>query len=148
VDLVDGRPVTAFDGVLPIDTGTASVFFLDLLLETDDRAALAANRYLFTRAATLAPLLDLAWTAVDVSVDRRGDTWCVRVSHRDGPAAVGVAAHDARPIDEPGWVELDDGAFDLLPGETRTIVARWADAPETARRLLIDGWNVPAVEIS
>jgi hypothetical protein len=139
--------VTAFDGVLPIGPDMTPVFFLDLVVETADGGALATNRYVLTRATTLAPLLDLALAAVDVSVDRSGDTWCVGLTHRGGPAAAGVAGHDARPIDEPGWAELDDGAFDLLPGETRTIVARWADAPAEGRRLVVDGWNLAAVDL-
>jgi hypothetical protein len=147
VDLRGGRPVTAFDGVLPIGPDMTSVFFLDLVIETAEGGALATNRYVLTRATTLAPLLDLAPAAVDVSVDRSGDTWCVRLTHRSGPAAAGVAGHDARPIDEPGWAELDDGAFDLFPGETRTIVARWADAPSEGRRLVVDGWNLAAVDL-
>jgi hypothetical protein len=49
---------------------------------------------------------------------------------------------DARPIDEPGWLEVQDGWFELLPGETREIELRWAGVPVQGRRIRFHGWNV------
>jgi len=67
------------------------------------------------------------------------------VSHTGGPAALGLTLDDDRPIDMAGWAEASDGWFDLLPGESRTVRVRWADAPREDRRLRLHGWNVDVV---
>jgi hypothetical protein len=115
---------------------------VDLALRRDD-ALLASNRYVLSGGDDLAPMFDLA--AADVRVDalrRDGDAWVVDLAHVGGPAALGLVIDDDRPIDEPGWAEASDGWFDLLPGESRTVEVRWADAPPGGRRLRLHGWNV------
>jgi hypothetical protein len=69
----------------------------------------------------------------------------VRLQHRSGPAAVGVTIEDDRPIDEPGWAEVEDSGFDLLPGERAEVAIRWRDTPTAGRRLRVSAWNVEPV---
>ena len=148
VDLGGGRPVTAFDGSIPLSGVDATVVFLDLVLESAGGETVAANRYHLVRDETLAALIELPLARVALGVERSGDAWCIEVAHRAGPAAVGVVIADARPIEAPGWAEPDDGWFDLLPGESRTLTVRWADAPPEGRRLVLDAWNLAPMEIA
>ncbi|MFB9838817.1 hypothetical protein, partial [Actinoallomurus acaciae] len=64
--------------------------------------------------------------------------------HEDGPAAPFVRLLDGRPADRPGWARWDDNAVDLLPGEEIVLRCRWDGVPPAERRVLLDGWNVPA----
>ncbi|HET7829354.1 MAG TPA: hypothetical protein VFL03_07335, partial [Candidatus Limnocylindrales bacterium] len=139
VDLEAGRP----RAYAPLDVPAADgLVVVDLALRRDD-ALLASNRYVLSGGDDLAPMFDLA--AADVRVDalrRDADGWVVDLAHVGGPAALGLVIDDDRPIDEPGWAEASDGWFDLLPGESRTVEVRWADAPPGGRRLRLHGWNV------
>ncbi len=143
VDIVlDGdRPVSA--GRIGIDVpGGEPLFFLDLTLSIDD-VSLATNRYLFARGAHFGALLDVPAARLDIAAD--GER--IRVAHVGGPAAIGVRIEDDRPIDMPGWVELADDGFDLLPGEARPVSVRWADAPADGRCLRVSAWNVEPMVI-
>ena len=71
--------------------------------------------------------------------------WSLRLSHRDGPAAIGIAVEDDRPIAEAGWAEAEDGGFDMLPDEERVVAVEWHDAPADGRRLRVSAWNVEGV---
>jgi hypothetical protein len=110
VDL-HGRVVAEGDGeiVAPLDAIATDVFLVDLHGE---------NRYVMTKTADLAPLLDLepALLAVEPQGSDPGLTPGVLLRHVGGPAAIGVVCGDV---------------VDLLPGEER-VVPR---APEW-------GWNV------
>jgi beta-mannosidase len=98
------------------------VFLLDL----------GSNRYVMTRAETLAPLLDLPPARVEV--ERGGER--IRLSHVEGPA-LGIVVEDARPYEAPGWVVLSDNVIDLLPGESREL-----EISGPAEQLRVEGWNV------
>ncbi len=123
------------------------IFFLDLCLSAADGAALATNRYVFTRTENLAALmapqpqttLEVTITGADAySITNTGAhtaffvwlTACPEPSHRD-----------ARLHGSSGWAIFDDNYFCLLPGERRTVTVTWQDAPEDARNLAIKGWN-------
>jgi beta-mannosidase len=103
----------------------SEVFLLDL----DGR-----NRYVMTTAATLAPLLALPRTALQVEVRPRSGLIVIR---NDGAvAALGVILEDARPLDEPGWVLFGDNVLDLLPGEEREL-----EVAGPVGDLHVEGWN-------
>jgi beta-mannosidase len=76
---------------------------------------------------------------IDTHLDEAG---CVQVRHAAGPAAIGIRIDDARPIEDAGWAEIQDGGFDLLPGEERSVRVGWAGAPVEGRQLMVSGWNV------
>ena len=134
-----GRFEARFGGPPP------ELFLLDLNLADGAGTIFAAGRYLFGGGRDLAPLLDLEPARLDVAVERGEDRWTMLVEHVAGPAAIGVTIEDDRPIGEPGWAEVEDGGFDLLPGERADVVASWSDAPSDGRRLRLGAWNVEAV---
>jgi len=139
----DVADVPARLGSIRLAPPLPEVFLLDLVLLEHGGAAMAANRYLCGGRDDLASLLDVApaEVAVDVAID--GARWDVRLTHHGGPAALGVRLEDDRPIEAPGWAEVEDGGFDLLPGEVRTIGVSWASDDGTVpRRLRLNGWNV------
>jgi beta-mannosidase len=127
----DGTAVAEAVGgelVAPLDAFPTDVFVLDV------RVGDVRNRYVMTRTADLAPLLDLEPAALEV--ERVDDE--LRLRHTGGPAALGIVVEDARAYDEPGWVGLDDNVIDLLPGES-TAIEVVGGGP-----LLVEGWNVEA----
>ncbi|HET9614483.1 MAG TPA: glycoside hydrolase family 2 TIM barrel-domain containing protein, partial [Candidatus Limnocylindrales bacterium] len=148
VAIVGREPIVAarFSVELP-DEGRRELLLFDLALRDGAGRQRSTNRYVIARGDDLSGLLDLPAARLDVAVEAAGDRWRLDVAHRDGPAAVGIVVHDDRPIEVPGWPELDDNALDLLPGETRTIEVRWMDAPRDGRRLLVTGWNVGPIEV-
>ncbi|MFL5751383.1 MAG: glycosyl hydrolase 2 galactose-binding domain-containing protein [Chloroflexota bacterium] len=144
----DGLPVrVASDHSVGVD-GLGPVVFLDLALELSAGNRIAANRYRFATGENLAPLLDLPAGSLAWTVEEAADgAWIVDLRHESGPAIVGVRLEDDRPIEVAGWAEIDDGGFDLLPGETRRVAVRWAGAPGEERRLRLDAWNAEAAII-
>jgi beta-mannosidase len=148
VDLGPERPLRA--GVLRtvFDATPPNVVLLDLRLTDVAGAVRAANRYAFSGTADLGPLLDLARARLEVATERDDNTWRVRLTHVAGPAALGLTLVDDRPAAEPGWAEVGDSWFDLLPGEARTIDVEWAGAPQNGRRLTIGGWNVELLVVA
>jgi hypothetical protein len=139
VDLEAGRPRASSALELP---SAAGLVVVDLALRRDG-GLLASNRYVLGGGDDLAPLFDLAPAHVRGDALRRdGDTWHIELAHVGGPAALGLVVDDDRPIDLPGWAEASDGWFELLPGESRTLDGRWADAPAGGRRRRLHGWNV------
>jgi beta-mannosidase len=130
------------------EAGPPDLFLLDLRLMDTTGTIRASNRYTFSGTADLAPLLDVASAQVDVEVTRDDTGWSVRLGHAGGPAALGLVVTDDRPIAMPGWAEVADSGFDLLPGEERTVSVRWADAPSEGRRLVIGGWNVDPITVT
>jgi beta-mannosidase len=142
--------ITAPPGGLPLEVGelAADLSELDtelfLLDVATDRAAGPANRYLLSRTADLSPVLDLAPATVDTGLSRDGNTWRVTLSHRDGPAALGLTLEDDRPYQAAGWAVPDDNLFDLLPGESRTVTVTWRDADQAGRVLRLSGFNLGA----
>src|SRR5690606_28499168 len=97
----------------------------------------------------LAPLLDVpaATVEVEVACAPPGDRWEVRLRHAAGPAALGLVLTDGRPHGTPGWAIIEDGWFDLLPGEERTIAVDWEGAPDEPRTLVLGGWNLGPIDV-
>jgi beta-mannosidase len=117
-------------------------FLLDLALRAGGRTH--RNRYLLTAGTGFGALLALSPARLAVRLTASGDEWTLRLRHEDGPAAPFVRLLDGRPADRPGWARWDDNAVDLLPGEEVVLRCRWDGVPPAERRVLLDGWNVPA----
>ncbi|HWH06578.1 MAG TPA: glycoside hydrolase family 2 TIM barrel-domain containing protein, partial [Gaiellaceae bacterium] len=130
----DGGPITA-----PLDAIDGDVFLLEARpADASDTVSLGCpgtTRYVMSKGADLAPLLDLPPAAL--RVERASDT--VSLANVGDVAALGLVLEDARPYEEPGWVLFSDNVVDLLPGETREIRV---EGP--AGELRVEGWNARA----
>jgi beta-mannosidase len=120
-----------------------AVFLLELVLADRGGRVVARNRYPFTGRDDFGSLLDLAPATVRIEAL----PGCLLVEHTAGPAAMGLVVEEARPIAAPGWLELDDNGFDLLPGERREVGYRWAGAPPDGLALTVSAWNVAPVTL-
>jgi beta-mannosidase len=69
------------------------------------------------------------------------DTWQVTVTNTGPFAALNVRLDDSRDTESSGYVYFDDNYFSLIPGESRTIEARWSGVKEENRQLELAGWN-------
>ncbi|MFD7923823.1 sugar-binding domain-containing protein [Streptomyces sp. NPDC059740] len=141
---LDGTEIARSDGDLDVPLGDipGEVFLLDLTLRDAAGAALAGNRYLHTTTEHLGPLFDLPTARVEAATTTGLDT--VHLTHREGPAALGLHLSDARPLHEAGWAVPADSQLCLLPGESAQVPVTWRDAPEAGRALLLEGWNTDA----
>jgi beta-mannosidase len=143
------RDLPARLGAIALAPPFPPIFLLDLRLVPAAGVTVATNRYLFSGVADLAPVLDVDAANVRVEVAADSDAWQVALAHVAGATALGVRLEDDRPIEARGWAEAEDAGFDMLPGETRTIVVRWADDTEPgARRLRLSGWNVAGTTVT
>jgi beta-mannosidase len=120
-------------------------FLLDLALAAADGAPLAANRYVFSAADDLSPLLAAPATELEATLEAGRETWTMTLSNTGGETALWVWLEDDRPLDCRGYVYFDDNYFCLLPGESRTIQAEWSGVPAAERRLRAGGWNTNTV---
>jgi beta-mannosidase len=145
VTVTPERPALAGSLEARFDGSPPGLFVLDLALTDEAGTTSGTGRYLFGGGPDLSPLLDLAPARLDAAVERGDLRWTLRLEHRDGPAAIGVSIEDDRPIGDPGWAEVEDSGFDVLPGEHAEIAVTWRDAPPTGRRLRLGAWNVGAV---
>jgi beta-mannosidase len=117
------------------DVGAA--FFLDLMLADAEGRVLASNRYAFTRAANLAPLLEVASTTLDIQADGDRQT----VTNTGSTTAMFVWLEDARPVGADGFVFFSDNHFCLFPGEARTVGVAWQGVAADARAVSVGAWN-------
>jgi beta-mannosidase len=117
-------------------------FYLDLEVAAGSRVH--GNRYLLTAGSGFGALLTLPPAQVATRLEVSGDDWTLRLRHEGGPAAPFLRLLDARPAARPGWARWDDNAVDLLPGQETALHCRWDGVPPEDRRVLLDGWNVPA----
>jgi beta-mannosidase len=124
------------------------VFLLDLTLTGPDGVALAANRYLFSRAADLSPFLVAHATELDATMEATLNEWTLSVSNAGSDTALWVWLEDDRPLDCDGYVYFDDNYFCLLPGESRTITAEWSAVPMVERRVRLGGWNTNSIVLA
>lgn len=136
-----GLPVQVGELTADLTALATELFLLDLVCWPDGEPE-RANRYLLSRTTDLAPLLDLPPATVDTTVARARDAWQVTLTHRGGPAALGLTIEDDRPYSEPGWAVFDDNGIDLLPGESRMVTVDWRDAPPAGRAIRMSGWNI------
>jgi beta-mannosidase len=126
----------------------AAVLLWEVVWTAADGAVLDHEVVVATSAADLSPLLDLAPAVVDVVVRPDGpDAVVIETVHRGGPAVVGLALLDARPVGAPGWAVLDGDPRPLLPGGSRTLRARWTADATGPRPLTLTAWNLPATTL-
>jgi beta-mannosidase len=127
------------------------IFFLDLRLCQAGGEPLSENRYLFTRAADLAPLFSTPATALEVGAAARSDRWEVQVANAGEQTALFVWLEDDRAPDKAGgasgYAGFDQNHFCLFPGERRTVAVDWSGVPAGERRLAVGGWNTPVYRI-
>ena len=114
VDL-DGTVVAESSGAeisAPLDAFSSDVFVLDL----------GTNRYVMTRAANLAPLLDLPPARLEIVAENHK----LRLRNVSAVAAIGVVVEN---------VVCSDNILDLFPGEERMIEIDGDGVPH------VEGWN-------
>jgi beta-mannosidase len=122
----------------------AAVVIWEAEWRSPDGTLVDLERTVVSTGADLAPLLDLAPAQVDARTEVDGDHWTIRLHHTGGPAAIGLALHDARPIEARGWPVAEGDPRPLLPGESRELHVTWRDDDPAARALVRDGWNLAA----
>jgi len=98
----------------------------------------------FTELATL-PRVTLD---VKTTLDHDGADDCAHVTLKNPGHSVAFFVR-LRVLKRPGGEQIlpsiwSDNYVSLLPGETRTLTARWRseDAPSTAHEVAVDGWNI------
>jgi beta-mannosidase len=130
----------------PLD-GLDDIFFLDLDLLTDANQPLSSNRYIFTKAIDLAPLLHVSPTLVRVEKELRGDDWTLAIRNIGDQTALFIWLEDSRSLGASGFAEFSDNHFCLFPQEMRQIVVSWNNDSAEIRRVVISGWNVMPIAL-
>jgi beta-mannosidase len=127
--------------------GELFVLHLELEDASDTHAAAepVTSRWVHSRTADLAPLLDLPDARLEIAPEPA--LGAVHIRHVGGPAALGLCLTDARPIDAPGWAVFEDNMLDVLPGESVRVPVTWRGAPEEGRAVRVEGWNTVAREL-
>ncbi len=118
------------------------LFFLDLGLVGEHGAELSRNRYVFSKTETLAPLLTIPPTSVDIASDRNDEVWTVRLRNTGPTIAFGLWLEEDQPSTTSGYALFSDNALWLLPGEVATIQVKWQNVASSERRLTLSGWNI------
>lgn len=92
---------------------------------------------LATGGADLGAVFDLIHAELDLMVEPGR----VTVSHRAGPAVIGLGLRDARAPDATGWLTASGDPRPLLPGETRVFTVSGHG------RLVLDAFNTAPIQI-
>ena len=151
----DDHPLKAGQARFPIrkmrpddpEKETSSFFLLDLSLTDANGGALAANRYLFTTEATLAPIFSPPETQVAARVWQDGSDWLVTLSNTGSLTALYVQLaldKDPRAPENlcQGWANLSANYFCLLPKEEKVVRVNFEALGSTPKRLALWAWNV------
>jgi len=125
----------------PLDRLEGPVFFLDLILSDSEGGPVAASRYVFTRAANLAPLLAVPSTTLDARREERGDAWTLAITNTGPQTALFVWLEDGRAGAASGYATFSANYVCLFPGETWNVTVGWHGAPPAERRVEISAWN-------
>ena len=123
--------------VVPTSQLATPAFLLDLTARQLD-GTVAANRYIMSATADLAPLLDLHPARLEVGWEKDA----VRLRHLGRPAALGVIVEDGRPPGGPGWAVFGDNVIDLLPGEACLLTVESRGVAIQALPLLVTAWDL------
>ncbi len=119
------------------------IFFLDVRLNDPEAGLLTQNRYVFTRSATLKPLLQVSETKLCVTTQRETDLWNVLVHNVGITTAMNIWLEDGRADGSGGFPYFEDNYFCLFPGEKCSVRVNWQGVVPEQRRLEVSGWNVP-----
>jgi beta-mannosidase len=124
-------------------------FFLDLALTDGEGRPLADNRYVFSRASDLRPLLEAPAASIRAEMlpAEAGDGFAIRLTNDGDVAALRVRLEDERELGREGYVLFQDSDFDLLPGESRIVQGCFAGVPAGERRASLRGWNTERIRI-
>ncbi len=125
----------------PLDRLDGEIFFLDLALRDLEDTPRAASRYIFTRAANLAPLLAAPPTTLDVYRENRGDRWAVRITNSGPHTALFVWLEDGRPVAAQGYAAFSANHICLFPGETWMATVTWRDVLPAEQQIEISALN-------
>jgi beta-mannosidase len=129
---------------LPLAEGT--VLFWEARWTAADGTVLDRTVETMTTGPDWSALLDLGTARVDTAVTRRGDRAAsVEVTHRAGPAVVGLRLADARPGAAPGLVRYDGDPRPLLPRESRRFGVSWDD--DASPRLRLEAFNLGDLDL-
>lgn len=145
-DLPGDGSVSLVNVQLPLGKIQTDVFFLDLRLVSNLGEVFSHNRYAFSRADTLKPLLDLEQTNLQAGLKVDGNTWELELANPGTCVAFQAWVEDARPVNAPGYAWINPAYFCLLPGEQKTIRVEWQDVPEEERCLEVTGWNFTSLK--
>lgn len=137
----DDHPAPAAEVRAPLADIPTAIFFLDLRLEAGSEH-LTANRYLFTRAANLAPILTLPPARIQAEVSKRNSTWQVTLTNTGDVAAPYVQLSPVKDPRKEAWANLSQNYFTLFPGEQQVVEVTWENLPEAERKLKLWAWNV------
>lgn len=131
----------------PLDKVTTDLFILDLTLTDPSGRTRAHNRYLFSKTADLAPLLNQAETELTVRAEHEVDHTVLTLTNTGAAPAMFIRLDDARPLGSTGAVYFSDNHLSLLPGEQRQVRVDWSRVPPAERRLEVKGLNTPKVVV-
>jgi beta-mannosidase len=129
-------------GVPAADVPADAVVIWELSWQRPDGSLVDREAVLACTGADFAPLLDLAPAALEVSVA----AGAVEVTHRGGPAVIGLQVVDDRPDGAPGWICCDGDPRPLLPGEARRFGVR-GDHTDGPFQVRVESWNTDPVRI-
>lgn len=125
----------------PISDVHEEIFFLDLHLRDRAGEVLSANRYLFSRAANLRPMLDAPPSTLEVEKEAAVDNWQVHITNSGLHTALLLCLEDACPVGATGYAYFDDNHFCLFPGESRMVLVEWCGVAPQERQVELSGWN-------
>jgi beta-mannosidase len=117
------------------------VFILNLTL-SNRYEDLIRTRYVFTRTATLAPLLAAKPTKLEIHLTDRADEWSVYITNEGDVTALFLWLEDGRDLNARGSVYFNKNHFCLFPVDNQIFWVYWQDVPPEERRITISGWNV------
>ena len=125
----------------PLERIPEDVFFLDMKLLDSHGALFCSSRYVFSRTATLNPLLACPPTSLSISLSVDEGEQMLTVTNTGETAAMFVWLEDVRDLAASGYVYFGDNYFCLLPQESRSVTVTWTDVPAEERRIEVSGWN-------
>jgi hypothetical protein len=123
------------------------VFLLDLALTRPGVAGAVRNRYIFSRAVDLSPLLNVPPTRLDVRLKSGTGQDTLAITNTGRVVALFVWAEPDRPVNAPGGAFFGANYFCLLPGEGRAVPVEWHGVPPAERRLRVAGWNTDTHQV-
>lgn len=122
-------------------TAANAVLFWRAQWTAADGTLLDRTVEVMTTGEDWSPLLDLDAALVDTTVTPTGERGAVvEVTHRGGPAVVGLRLADVRGPESPGFVRYDGDPRPLLPRETRRLRVSWDH--DAAPHLRLEAFNL------